>query len=122
MSELSERVRRFWFELWNERAIDTLREELHPDFRQVDHRALTDSGPTRSDWEELMRSWWEELWRRWVSAVRSASYIEGMSAALVVGLILGVVLWLAGLRAHTARVVSGLIVLVLVAAAVGSRR
>jgi SnoaL-like polyketide cyclase len=59
MSELAERTRRFWFELWNERAIDTLREELHPDFMQVDHRALTDSGPTRSDWEELMRSWWE---------------------------------------------------------------
>jgi hypothetical protein len=59
MGELAERTRRFWVELWNDRRMDALREELHPDYTQVDHRALTDSGVTRSDWEEVMRSWWE---------------------------------------------------------------
>jgi hypothetical protein len=59
MGELAERTRRFWFELWNDRDMDGLLKELHPDYLQVDHRALTDSGVTRSDWEQLMRSWWE---------------------------------------------------------------
>jgi hypothetical protein len=33
--------------------------QLDPEFAMADHRALTDSGVTRDDWEALSRSWWE---------------------------------------------------------------
>src|SRR4051812_3347775 len=59
MGPLAERVRRFWFELWNHRAMDAVLEELHPDYTQTDHRALTDSGGNRSEWGEVSRAWWE---------------------------------------------------------------
>ena len=59
MSPLAERLRRFWFELWNRRALEDIRAEFHPDYRRVDHRSLTESGTSRADWEELSRSWWE---------------------------------------------------------------
>ena len=59
MSPLAQRLRRFWFELWNDRAMDAMLQEMHPDWSQVDHRSFSDSGVTLSDWEALMRSWWE---------------------------------------------------------------
>ena len=58
MSPLAERMRRFWVDLWNARDMDAMLQEMHPEWSQVDHRALTDTGVTLSDWEELMRSWW----------------------------------------------------------------
>jgi len=59
MSEIADRIRHFWFELWNHRAVDEMREAFHPDYHRVDHRRLTESGTSRSDWEELTQSWWE---------------------------------------------------------------
>ena len=59
MGELGDALRVFWFDLFNSRAMDEMRARFHPDYEQVDHRALTVSGGDRDEWAAWTRTWWE---------------------------------------------------------------